>query len=791
MTEQAVRAFIDLLQREGKHAEALEYLEGPFGDTINIETNKKLLKAQLQMDLKQYSEAAKTFEAILVECPDDWRSFWRFLDALSLEHSITSKDTTESALALLRKMSNTLPAEGRHNALRGPRLGCVELYYRQLKALLSNEADAHAADRSFGDTATAFQEAFVAYVEEFAHLPCICPDLRLYVVFLNEQAELADLRQLVVSKLEGRLRTLDFPENLRELEGVPLRETRKVARSRIGHIELLQILEFDKGLPKEHAIARVNELVTLYDQLIPLSVDIDEREAGLADELLGIASNIFVDLYIREQREVGGITYLLSAALILERLVSRSKYSYVHNLRLCSLYLLMGVPQLAYNAYRRCDIKNIQLDTLSHFFLYGCISACAYNSAAELCQDVTAFVQGFNKDSADLVFHAFNHGSYTKAIEMLDFKTRLDNSHAYAAALAEARVLEIKLGGLNVPSVCQILAPELEGAGDEVLVTSLVPSQLSCNEDLTYRPWWHQSPWSHSCALLPNSAENTRDVCWGTRDADASDDMQKEWFARLGTRRLLPRVVALSLVPGSNSECLARHVRTYESLLEDLHQGLAALEDTPYDKINPLLSSCLMERQLWRTSAAVSEGLATLSNAVVEELQILKSRATVTARSILWLWEDRKENGGEGAHPQAFAVSATQDFAGETLHWTSLCLQAWSRALKAKRKNARKKQDIGEHVEDATALEQCLSVLRELRTLLLDLLSDLDGILSAKIRISTDQYVQTAHGLTANLVGSCYARKFVAAFATERSKAMQQLQEHLSATSEELSSAAF
>ena len=97
-------------------------------------------------------------------------------------------------------------------------------------------------------------------------------------------------------------------------------------------------------------------------------------------------------------------------------------------------------------------------------------------------------------------------------------------------------------------------------------------------------------------------------MTWGSRDADASIDMQKRWAARLGMRRLLPYMLAWTIAPSRNAALLREFANTYNDLCKQLHPSLLAVEETGSTE-NVIANLTLMELQLWQTSGDFSESL--------------------------------------------------------------------------------------------------------------------------------------------------------------------------------------
>jgi N-terminal acetyltransferase B complex non-catalytic subunit len=63
---------------------------------------------------------------------------------------------------------------------------------------------------------------------------------------------------------------------------------------------------------------------------------------------------------------------------------------------------------------------------------------------SNLLKDYLKFMDDHLRESADLTFLAYRHRNYSKVIEFVLFKQRLQHSNQYQAARVEASVLQLK-----------------------------------------------------------------------------------------------------------------------------------------------------------------------------------------------------------------------------------------------------------------------------------------------------------------------------------------------------------
>ncbi|KAH0465541.1 hypothetical protein IEQ34_005644 [Dendrobium chrysotoxum] len=103
------------------------------------------------------------------------------------------------------------------------------------------------------------------------------------------------------------------------------------------------------------------------------------------------------------------------------------------------------------------------------------------------------FMDDYLREAADLTFLAYRHRNYSKVIEFVQFKERLEHSNQYLAARIEYWILQLKQETNTLEEAECILEKLdrgmqlLELSSDEKL------NSLTFNEDLQLRPWWSPS----------------------------------------------------------------------------------------------------------------------------------------------------------------------------------------------------------------------------------------------------------------------------------------------------------
>ncbi|KAK2982751.1 hypothetical protein RJ640_025167, partial [Escallonia rubra] len=224
--------------------------------------------------------------------------------------------------------------------------------------------------------------------------------------------------------------------------------------------------------------------------------------------------------------------------------------------------------------YKSLDVKNILLETMSHQILPQMIVSPLWSDLDDLLKDYLKFMDDHFRESADLTFLAYRHRNYSKVIEFVQFKERLQRSSQYLMAKIEAPILQLKQ---NVDSI-EVEERVLEGlkCGTDFLELSreIGCKSLTFNEDLKLRPWWTPTSdrnyllgpfegvsycprenlvWKNTlfCCSLPSKylKENLLSVGQQNQIEQSKTNVPKS----MERRSLLPRMIYLSMQCASSS----------------------------------------------------------------------------------------------------------------------------------------------------------------------------------------------------------------------------------------------
>ncbi|KAL9235235.1 hypothetical protein vseg_010013 [Gypsophila vaccaria] len=568
---EALLLYVSVLEQQSKFTDALCVLSGTLGSLIPIHVDRLRLQGRLLALSGDNVAAASTFQQILQSCPDDWECFLHYLGCL-LEDDEQSwfdgsasgtrcppksvakpshitddqfKSRVEEAMAFVQKLETEVSGD----PLRGPYLASLEIERRKLLHGVGKK------EKLIND--------LVLYFSRFGCLACFCSDIELFLDILTP-AEKSEL----LEKLKKTSASMSM-----------------VPTKALGQTITLQQIEWQIGINFKIPVAELESLtvkmVTLYCENLHLSKDLDPQECMHGEELLSLACNILVQLYW----QTGSIGYLIEAVMILElgltvrRSVSQYKMLLVH------IYSHLGALPAAYEWYRSLDVKNILLETVSHQILPQMLISPLWGDLNDLLRDYLKFMDDHLRESADLTFLAYRHRNYSKVIEFVQFKERLQHSNQYLIARVESAILRVKEKVGNMVEEESVFEMLECGTPLVKLASETSSNCMTFNEDLKLRPWWTPTP-EKNFLLGP-----FEELC---HSGELELDYRKIWETKVQKivqrRSIIPRLVYLSVqcvststkenIEANGSACNNSYCLEMKSLLERYAETLGlSLDD--------------------------------------------------------------------------------------------------------------------------------------------------------------------------------------------------------------------
>ncbi|KAM7256557.1 hypothetical protein ACFE04_012298 [Oxalis oulophora] len=499
---EALIVYLSILEQQLKFNDALEVLSGNLGSLLMIEVDKLRIQGRLLARVCDYTSAASVYQKILELCPDDWECLLHYLGCL-LEDDSTwrnggpnrdsihlpmvldcnfshlTDELFDSRISNASAFVNKLQEDNDNNSMRGPYLASLEIERR--KHLYGKHNDDELV------------EALVQYFHRFGHLTCCSSDIEMFLQVLT-----ADKKTEFLEKVMDSL-NIDSAVSIKVL-GQSIT---------VGKIE--EMIGNIYKLPEAELVHYAVKMVDIYCKNLPLSKDLDPQESIHGEDLLSMASNVLVQLYWRT-RNTG---YFMEAIMLLE----------------------FG---LKIWRFKSLDVKNILMESVLHLILPQMLASPFYADLNNLLKDYLKFMDDHFRESADLTFVAYRHRNYSKVIEFVQFKERLQHSSQYLVSRVETSILQLKQNADNIEEEEGVLESMNCGTHFVELSNEIGSKSLTFNEDLQIRPWWAPTP-EKNYLLDPFEGIS---YC---PKKDAAEKRDVHVRRVIGRKSLIPRLVYLSI----------------------------------------------------------------------------------------------------------------------------------------------------------------------------------------------------------------------------------------------------
>ncbi|KAF8402561.1 hypothetical protein HHK36_010647 [Tetracentron sinense] len=515
---EALLVYISVLEQQAKYGAASEILSGKLGSLLIIEVDRLRIQGRLLARACDYAAAAEIYQKVIESCPDDWECFLHYLGCLleddsswcswSVNDKIHPPKFVDCKLSHLKddvfdlQISNALAfvqklqVESSSDFIRCPYLANLEIERR--KRLYGKGDDMKLIEAlldyfcSKGNPASYNCQLTIV---RFGHLACFASDVEMFLQVLTIDEKMDLLKKLM--KLSGSSSTVPIKVlgqsitlfKIQELFGtlfkLPVSGVAIPYSLEPGSeaADVCTTIVLPRWLKLESTAIQMTDM---YCQNLPLSKDLDPQENMHGEELLSMACNVLIQLFWRT-RHLG---YLLEAIMVLEFGLTIRRYVWQYKILLLHLYSYLSALPLAYEWYKTLEVKNILFETVSHHILPQMLISPLWVDLIDLLKDYLKFMDDHSRESADLTFLAYRHRNYSKVIEFVQFKERLQHSNQYLMAKIEEPILQLKQKSDNIEEVECVL--ESLSFGMELLELSSENrcKSLTFNEDLQSRPWW-------------------------------------------------------------------------------------------------------------------------------------------------------------------------------------------------------------------------------------------------------------------------------------------------------------
>ncbi|KAF7728781.1 N-alpha-acetyltransferase 25, NatB auxiliary subunit [Apophysomyces ossiformis] len=407
-----MRLYLLILLDQKKHAEALALLDTPLGQKSLKDPEVRQIRSELLLLNQKWNDVLSSSQhALRKENSDDWFSWLAYFDALepSLETTPESCETAHQLVAELKE--STLKSSV---LKRGPFLAELELDHR-LRKVGKQDNDDHTT------------QLIVSYFERFGSKSCCFEDLQTYTKFLRANSvKAAELIETLHKSI------VEAKDKSGEIKNV---------YKRVNVYKIHRFLDLQTGLKLEEAISLVNELWTYYQNALPLGEGLEKTEWQYGDDFVILSAQILFDCY-KEHKQM---PLLIQAIMLLEIALTKSTYNFQIKLILVRLYHTLGIHARPLQIYQTMDIKQIQFDTMIHYFTDRYFSLACFDALEQTFFESLMIYHSNETETPEMLVKAYQFGTYSKIQEFIEFRSRLDKSLQHAVTKVEL----IRIGAIN------------------------------------------------------------------------------------------------------------------------------------------------------------------------------------------------------------------------------------------------------------------------------------------------------------------------------------------------------
>ncbi|KAL2622376.1 hypothetical protein R1flu_002581 [Riccia fluitans] len=742
---EALMLYISVLQREEKYEAALEVISGKLGELFSIQNDKLRLQGELFMRLHRYDEAADVFQEVLKTSSDDWAVFTSYLDAslgrcqqisggeLAVEleeHEVDQR--LEKVLKLVSELQACIPVG---ELRRGLFLAVVEVEKRRL--LLKKK---FGDENQIREQSAVLADSIRSFFNRFGFLLSFASDVSEHLQYVD------GIHRDQLSK--------DLHEASSQFQNESLV---KQLRRKISAFQIDEQLVVKATSTNTDLVLRATKIANLYVESLELSADLDAQESMHGEELLILATNLLVELFRRTQN----MGFLVEAILVLEFGLYARRYSSQYKLLLIDLYTLISAVDRAVDWYRTLDVKYILVETISHLILPGLLGSTQWADLQGLLKDGIKFYDNHQSESADLTILAYNHSTYSKVIEFVEFKERLERSHQRLVFRSEAAILSLKEHANSLEEVELALAEldfgrkPLDWGKEENL------DVLSYNEDLQSRPWWSPAP--DECLLVGPLREAGAERNWHyVNSEEERKRRENRWRNSVKRRCLIPRILSLLLSSVKNRNSSLQSGSDVADELQKLIESYLLTLGLRADAFEAWLKETTSSENLFETCNVKPVDLMTsslfwtlyqLSCKDSKSVPLLvKTMSYVVEECSKLVYRDLVEGQPElKVLAPGTGLPTISGLISECFAWLSLCLQSWSKQMQPTASKKKKKGSASVEPNSVSVDSHLSTSLESIRSAAVSSLEKLQNVVDDTLLKRSDQLeLDGCHALLSN-----------------------------------------
>ncbi|ORX47178.1 hypothetical protein DM01DRAFT_1339199 [Hesseltinella vesiculosa] len=383
-----MRLYLLVMMDQGKHDQALALLDTPLGQKALRDPEVAQIKIELQLKNALWLDALTACELAIRENVDDWISWLAYFDAV--DGLLASQpDIVHQVHDFIQAIQNTDGA----SVNRGPFL--AQLEFDRRASIQQQDVLDHCK----------------AYFERFSAKSCCFEDLKPYVSFLDPASA-----AVFVDALAATIK--------------PAKEKSAQVKNVYRSINVHKLKRFLRSNVDQDQLAYVDTLWQHYQEALPLGEDLEKTEFQYGDDFVLLAGHVLFSLFEKTNDWV----HVLRAITLLEVALQKSIYNFQIKLLLVRLYLVLGAPTRAWALYKTMDIKQIQFDTMLHYFTDRWVPVAQHIDLDLYLQQGLSIYKSNDIETPDMQVQAYKLGTFSKIQEFIEFRQRLEKSLQHAVS---------------------------------------------------------------------------------------------------------------------------------------------------------------------------------------------------------------------------------------------------------------------------------------------------------------------------------------------------------------------
>uniref|UniRef100_A0A182PQU7 N-terminal acetyltransferase B complex subunit MDM20 homolog n=1 Tax=Anopheles epiroticus TaxID=199890 RepID=A0A182PQU7_9DIPT len=411
---QEAQLYLQILQEQQKYSEAYEFLQGALCQKL-YPGAPVYLKIDLLKQLNKWGELNRLLKELLLQEQDRWDYYQDYINStFELINAGEKPDGADYTVEMCHEFLCDI-IEAQPKKFRGPYLARLELNRRMVE-------QRYAEDQLFGKMSDMLAE----YFELFADKPCCALDMKLFLEFVKP----ADERRTLATKLMNGLglssATLPASKEQMQRHICTLQIARYSGAHAIVSEELLHAIYTSLSLHYEHGYNAYGQGLLVTDM-------------GPSDAYALLAAQIMYERAYRMQRSEPAI----EAMCLLNHLLENSINNFHGKLLALQLYHRLGLTQAAQLAYESLDIKHIQLDSLGYLHCAQLTNAGFPALAKQTYEQTLYFFLNDIDANSEFPKALYNFGTFSKLVEIVDFRSKLANSYHFMLVSVETLLLMV------------------------------------------------------------------------------------------------------------------------------------------------------------------------------------------------------------------------------------------------------------------------------------------------------------------------------------------------------------